>query len=191
MLLAYLIHDIIHRDAPHQSADTVNDRDGHNVVFVDDLCDLLNAVAVVHSDRVFLHHMLDLRDRGIGDHLLQRQDTAQSFVVIYYINIIDLTDLLGLLAHLFNTFGHTPILVHHDHLRTHQTTGGILIVFQQIDNITGLLYVFDVRKDLFLRVLIQFTHQIYRIIRIHVIDESLGDQLVREFFQELVSIFLV
>ena len=135
--------------------------------------------------------MLDLGDGGIGDHLLQGQHAAQSIIVIHHIDIIDLADLLGLLTHLLDTFGHTPILVHHDHLRTHQTTGGILVVFQQIDNVTGLLHVFDVRKNLLLRVLVQLTHQIYRVIRIHVIDEPFGDQLIRKLLQEFVSILLV
>lgn len=82
-----------------------------------------------------------------------------------------------------DTFGHTPILVHHDHLGTHQTAGGVLVVFQQVHDITSLLYVLDMRKDLLLGILVQLTHQVNGIIRFHVIDETLGDKLIGKFLQ--------
>ena len=129
--------------------------------------------------------MIDLRDGRISDQLLQGEDSAKALIIVNYIDVIDLIHVFSLLAHLFDTFGHTPILVHHDHLGTHQTTGGVLVVFQQVHDITGLLYVLDMRKELLLGILVQLTHQVNGIIRFHVIDE------MRKQAEEMSEIYYV
>ena len=111
------------------------------------------------------------------------EHSAQAFVVVYYVYIIDFIHVFGLLAHLVDTLGHTPILVHHDHFGTHQTAGGIFVVFQQVDDIARLLNVFDVRKNLFLGIFVQLTHQVYSVVGLHVVHEAFGNQFVRKFLQ--------
>ena len=96
-----------------------------------------------------------------------------------------------MLAHFVDTFGHTPIFVHHDHFGPHQTTGGVFVVFQQVDDITRLLYVFDVRKNFFLGIFVQLTHQVYSVVGLHIVHEAFGNQFVREFLQQLVTVFFV
>ena len=182
-MLAYLIHNVVDRDTSYQTSDTIDYGQGYQVVFLDRLRNLLDTVAVANGDRVFFHDMLDLGDGWVGNQFLQGEHAFQALVVVHYIYIIDLAHLLRLLAHLVDTFGHTPILVHHDHLGTHQTAGGVLVVFQQVHDITGLLYVLDMRKDLLLGILVQLTHQVNGIIRFHVIDETLGDKLIGKFLQ--------
>ena len=137
----------------------------------------------MHGNRVFLHYMFDFRDRRVGDQFLERKNASQALVIIHYIDIIDFVHILRLLAHLIDTFGHTPILVHHNHLGTHQTTGSIFVILQQVDDISSLLDVLDVRKNFFLRIFVQLTHQVNRIIGIHVVYKAFGDELVRKFFQ--------
>ena len=122
--------------------------------------------------------MLDLRDGRVGDQPLEGKYAFQPFVVVYDIYIIDFVHIFRLLAHFVNTLRHTPVLVDHDHFRTHQTTGGIFIIFQQVDDVAGLFDVFNVRKDLFLCIFVQLTHQVYRVVGFHIVDEAFGDQFV-------------
>ena len=119
--------------------------------------------------------MFYFRYRGRCDHLFQWKYSAKAFIIIYYIYIVDIVEFFGLLAHLFQTFGHTPVFVDGYHFRTHQTTGSIFIILQQVDNVSCLLDVFNVRKYFFLFILIQFTHQVYCVVRIHIVNEAFGN----------------
>ena len=178
MLFAYFVHYVVDGDASDQASDTVYYRQGYQVVFLDRFGHLFDAVALAYRDRLLLHHMFDLGNGRVGDQPLERENTFQAFVVVYHIYIIDLVHVFGLLTHFLDTLGHTPILVDHDHFRTHQTTGSVFVVFQQVDDIARLLHVFDVRKDLFLGVFVQFTHQVYGVVGLHIVDEAFGDQFV-------------
>ena len=145
----------------------------------------------MHGNRIFLHHVFHFGYRRRRNHLFEREDTSQTFVVVNDIYIIDFVQLFRLLTHLFQTFGHTPVLVDEYHFRTHQTTGGIFVVFQQVDNVTCLFNVLDVRKNLFLLIFIEFTHQVYGIVRIHVVNEAFGDCLRRKHFEQFfTSVFV-
>ena len=135
--------------------------------------------------------MLDLRDGRISDQLLQGEDSAKALIIVNYIDVIDLIHVFSLLAHLVDTFGHTPILVHHDHFGTHQSTGSVFIVFQEVDDVARLFYVFDVRKNLFLGIFVQLTHQVYSVVGLHIVHEAFGNQFVRKFFQQLVTVFFI
>ena len=173
MVFPDFIHHVVDGDTSHQAADAIDDRQGDKVVLLDCLGYFLDAITIAHSYRVLLHDVLDARDTGARDHLLQRQDTFQLLIVINNIDVVDFIHLLGLLTHFVDTLRHTPVFIDGNHLRTHQTTGGILVVLQQIDDITRLLDILDVRKDFFLPVLVQLTHEVHGIIRLHVVHEAL------------------
>ncbi len=42
---------------------------------------------------------------------------------------------------LFDAFGHTPVFVDNQHLGAHQTSGGVFVIFQQVDDVAGLFNV--------------------------------------------------
>ena len=94
--------------------------------------------------RFFPHHVLHFGYGRAGDHFLQREHTAQPLVIVYYIYIIDFVHIFRLDAHFLQTFGHTPVFVYDYHFGTHQSTGSVFVIFQQIDNVSGLFYVFNV-----------------------------------------------
>ena len=54
-------------------------------------------------------------------------------------------EILGLHPHLLNTLRHAPVLVDNDHFRTHQTAGGVLVIFKEVYNVTGLFDVVNMR----------------------------------------------
>ena len=143
------------------------------------------------GNRVLLHHVFHLGNRRTGNHLFQREYTAQTFIVVYHIYIIYLVHFFCLQSHFAQAFGHTPVLVHNHHFRTHQTTGGVFVVFQQVDDVACLFDVFNVRKHLFLLVLVHFTDDVYGIVRIHVVDKALGDGFRGKYFEEFLSCILV
>lgn len=53
------------------------------------------------------------------------------------------------------------------------------------------LDVFDVRKNFFLLVFVEVTHQVYGIIRVHVVHKALGDCFRRDHFEELFTNVLI
>ena len=126
---------------------------------------------------VFLHHVLHLRDRGRGNHLLEWKDALQTFFVIDHIDVVDFVELLGLHAHLLEALGHTPVLVDGHHLGAHQSAGGVFVVLQQVHDVASLLNVLDVREHLLLLVLVELAHQVNGIVGVHIIHEALGDGL--------------
>ena len=91
--------------------------------------------------------MLDFRHRGVGEHHLQWQRAAQAVVVVDNVDIVYFVHVFGLQAHLFDTLGHRPVFVDHNHLGAHQAAGGVLVILQQVYDVAGLLYVVDVRYD--------------------------------------------
>ncbi len=133
---------------------------------------------------IFPHHMLHLGDRRRGYHFLQREYTLQPFVIVNDIYVVDFVQLFGLQAHFFQAFRHTPVLVDGYHFRTHQTTGGVFIVLQEVNDVSGLFYIFNVRKYFFLFLFVEFTHQVYGIVRVHIIHKPLGNGFRRKKFQE-------
>ncbi len=44
--------------------------------------------------------MLDLRDGGVGDHLLERQHTLQTVLIIDHVDVINIIQVFRLVAHL-------------------------------------------------------------------------------------------
>ena len=110
----------------------------------------------------------------------------QPFVIVNDIYVVDFVQLFGLQAHLFQAFRHTPVLVDGYHFRTHQTTGGIFIVLQEVYDVSGLLYILNMRQYLFFFLLVEVTHQVYGIVRIHIIHKPLGNGFRRQKFQEFL-----
>ena len=51
--------------------------------------------------------------------------------------------------------------------------------------------VLDVRKNLFLFVLVQFTHQVYGVVRIHIIHKPLGDCFGRKHIEKFLTGVLI
>ena len=86
---------------------------------------------------------LILDTEGVGDKLFEREGAAQAVVVVNHIHVVDLVHILGLHPELLDAFGHAPVFVDHEHFRTHQTAGGVLVVFQQVDDVAGLVNVVD------------------------------------------------
>ena len=175
----------------YQSADTVHHRDGNKVILFDGLRHFVDGSVYVYGDRVFLHHVFHFGDRRGGDHLLEREDSPQAFIVVNDIYIIYFVQFFGLLAHFLQTLGHTPVLVHDYHFGAHQTTGGVFVIFQEVHDVSCLFDVFDVRKNFFLLVFVEVTHQVYGIIRVHVVHKALGDCFRRDHFEELFTNVLI
>ena len=96
-----------------------------------------------------------------------------------------------MLAHLPQALRHTPVLIHYHHLSTHQTAGGILIIFQQVNDVACLVNVINLFQHFLLLLVIHVTDNLHSIVGIHVIDESFGDDIRRNDVQKLVSSVLV
>ena len=151
----------------------------------------LDGIVGAYRDRVFFHDVLYLRGRRVGNHLFQREYAAQLVVVVDHIHIVYFVHVFGLAAHLFYALGHTPILVYDDHFGTHETTGRVLVIFQQVDDVSGLFHVVDVGKHLFLCIFVEVAYEVYRIIGFEVVDVFLGDGFARHLFEELSSVVFV
>ena len=186
-LLAHLVHDVVDGNLSHEPPDAVHYRQGHEVVFLDDLHHLVDGCVHVYRDGVFLHHVFHLRHRGRRDHLLQREDALQAFVVVDDVDVVDFVQLLGLHAHFLQTLGHTPVLVHGHHFRAHESARGVLVILQQVYDVASLFDVLDVREDLLLLVLVEAAHQVYGVVRVHVVHELLGDGFRGEQLEELLA----
>ena len=136
------------------------------------------------GDRIFPHHMLYLGDRRGSYHFLQWEYPLQTVFVIDDVYVVNFIQLFSLQAHFLQALRHTPVFIDSHHFRTHQTTGSVFIIFQQVNDVTGLFYIFDVRKYFLLLVFIEFAHQVYGIVRVHIIHETFGNGLRRKKFQE-------
>ena len=145
----------------------------------------------MHGDRIFFHDVLDLRNRRAGNHFLERKYPAQPFVVVHHVHIIDLIHFFCLDTHFAKTFGHTPVFVNDHHFRTHETAGRIFVVFQQVNNVTGLFDVLNVRKYFLLFVFVHFPDDVYGIVRIHVVYKTFGNGFRRKKFQKTLSYVFV
>jgi CBS domain-containing protein len=127
-----------------QDVETDDHGNGHQVILFNGLYHLFNGRIHMDGNRVLLHHVFHLGNRRTGNHLFQWEYTAQTFIVVYHIYIIYLVHFFCLQSHFAQAFGHTPVLVHNHHFRTHQTTGGVFVVFQQVDDVACLFDVFNV-----------------------------------------------
>ena len=134
--------------------------------------------------------MLYFRHRGVGDHLLQREHALEAMVVIDNIYIVDFVHILGLHTHLFKALGHTPVLVHDNHLRAHKSAGSVIVIFQEVDDVAGLLHVVDVRNHLIAILLIKVLDKVNGIIGVEVL-ERLGNLLLGHIGKELSALVLV
>ena len=190
-MLTNFIHDVVYGDLPHKPSDTVDNRNGYQVIFLNGLYHIVYRCVYAYRNGVFPHHVFNLGYRRGGNHLFQWKHSLQAVFVVDDIDIIDLIQLLSLLAHLFQALRHTPVLVYDHHFSTHQTTGGVFVVLQQVYDVSCLFDVFNVRKNFFLFLFIQLTHQVYGIIRIHVVHKAFGNGFRREYFQEFFTDILI
>ena len=191
MLLTHLIHHVIDGDDALEPPEGIDDRYGDEVVLVKGLDHRIHGVALVEDDGIGEHHVPDLADGGIGDDGLRRQDADQSLQVIDDVDVVDLVQLLGLTAHLVEAHGHGPIGIHHDHLLPHHTTGGVLIVVEEVDDIARLLQVRDMGEDRILPLAPQVADQVGGIVGIHILDDLRGDLLLRHEGEDLTTPVLV
>ncbi len=126
----------------------------------------------------------------MGYEFFERKSAAQTVLVVDDIDIIDLVHVLGLHPHLLYALGHAPVFVYHNHFRTHQTAGRILVILQKVDDVAGLLYVVDVAENLLAVILVKLLNNVDRIIRIKVFD-LLGDIGHIHLREKLGSVVLV
>ena len=94
-------------------------------------------------------------------------------------------------AHFPQTGKNRPVLVNHDQFLCHQTTCRVFVVVQQIYDIPGLFQVFHMRKHFVLLFIRHAGNQVRRVIRIHVVDESAGNDFGREGFNKMYPFFFV
>ncbi len=127
--------------------------------------------------------MLYLRHIRMGYELFERERASQTVFIVHNVDIIDLVHILGLHPHLPDTFRHTPILVNHDHLRTHESAGCVLVIFQEVYDVTGLFHIVYVGKNLVAVFLVKFLNDVYRVIRVkmlYLFGDILGIHLGKE-----------
>lgn len=134
--------------------------------------------------------MLDFRYRGVCEHHLQRQRAAQAVVVVDNVDIIDFVHVFGLQAHLLDTLGHRPVFVDHNHLGAHQAAGGVLVIFQQVYDVAGLLNVVDVRYDFVALFFVELLYQVNGVVGVEVVN-LLGDFLGRHVLDKFQTLVLV
>ena len=175
----------------HQTTYRVDNRHGHKVIFLEVDGHLVEGHVGLHRHGVGLHHILDFGDRGVGDEFLQREGAAQSVVVVDDIDVIDLVHVLGLHPELFDALGHRPVLVDHKHLGTHQTTGGVLVIFEKVDDVARLLHVVDVGDHLVAVLLVKVLDEVNRVVGVEMVDIQTGDFLGVHVAEELPSVILV
>mgnify|MGYP000310962284 CR=1 FL=1 len=95
-----------------------------------------------------------------------------------------------LLSHLPDAGGNSPVLIDTDELLGHQSSRGVLVVTQQVDDIPCLVHVLDVQEDLLFFLFIEIPYDIGSIIRIHMVDE-LGSNYIRgKDLQETLPVIL-
>ena len=143
-----------------------------------------------HADGVGLHHVLDLGCRGVGDGGLEREDALQAVIIVNDIDVINLIQVLGLLAHRLDAVGHRHILVDDNHLGGHVTTGGILVILQQVNDVARLLHVIDVADDVLTVLLVKLLDHVNGIVGVHLLH-LLGDFLVGHQLHQVMTLVLV
>ena len=178
-------------DTAKQPADRVHNRHRHKVVFLEVKSHIVYRRIGFHGYGILLHHMLDFGNGRVGDKFLQWQYAAQTVVIVHHIYVVNLIDILCLHPHLLDAFGHTPVLVYHNHLGAHETTGGIFVVFQKVDDVASLFHIVDVRQDFITVLLIEFLDYIHSIVGVEVVDKLLGNLLGRHGGEELATVVLV
>ena len=99
----------------------------------------------------------------------------EPFIIVNYVNIVDFVHVFSLYSHFPETLWHTPVLFYDNHFCTHESTGCIFVVFQKIDDISGLFNIFNMRKNFFLLVFVHFADDVNGIVRIHVVNKTFGD----------------
>ena len=93
-------------------------------------------------------------------------------------------------THLLDAFGHTPVFVDYNHLGAHQTSGGVLVILEQVDDVTCLLYVVDMAENLVALVGIEFLNNIYSIVGVEVFN-LFGDILGIHFAEQTGTFILI
>ena len=94
----------------------------------------LVAVPVVDSigrlvGRITVDDVMDeVREQAERDYQLA-SGLSQAFFIVHYIDVVNFVHFLGLDTHLTEAFRHTPVFLHNDHFRTHETTGSIFVIF--------------------------------------------------------------
>ena len=130
-------------------------------------------------------------DRGVCNQCFEWQNAAQFVVIVHDIYVVNLVHVLGLHAHLLYAFGHRPVFVDHDHLRAHQTAGGVLVIFEEVDDVAGLLHVVDMREDFVAVVLVELLYKVNGLVGFEVVNHLLSNFFCRHVGEELVAVLLV
>ena len=190
-LFTYFVHNVVDSDATYQSSYAVNDGQSDQVIFFDRLGHCLDRIVGTYRDGVFLHDMLYLRSRGVGNHFFQREYPAQFVVIVYHIHIIYLVHVFGLAPHFLHTLGHAPVFVYDNHFGSHETASRVFVVFQEVDYVAGLFGIVDMGEYLLLRFFIEVSYQVYGIVGIEVVDILFGDGFARHLFEEFFTVVLI
>lgn len=67
----------------------------------------------------------------------------------------------------------------------------IFVVFQQVDDVSGLLYVVDMGEHLFLCIFVEVSYQVDSVVGVEVVDIFFGDGFARQFFEEFLTVVLI
>ena len=189
-LLTHLVHDVVDGDLAGEPAYGVYHGHGHEVVFLEVDGHLIYRSIRMHLHRVGLHHVLYLRHRRVGDHLLQRKDTLEAVVVVDHIYIIYLVEVCGLPAHFLKALRHRPVLVDGYVFGAHEAAGGVFGVVEEVDDVGGLLHVIDMLDHLLPIFLIEFLDEVDGVVGVEFVDK-LADLLRLHVLDEFLTVFLV
>ncbi len=126
----------------------------------------------------------------MGYKLLEREHAFQLRIVVDNVDVVYLVHVLGLHSHLLDGLGHRPVFVNDNHLRAHKAAGGVFVVFQEVDDVAGLLYVVDVREDFVALVFVEGLDEVHGVVRVEVVD-LLCDFLGGHVAEELAAVVLV
>ncbi len=91
---------------------------------------------------------------------------------------------------MLDAFWHAPVLVHDDHFCAHEAAGGVLIIFKQVDDVSGLLHIVDMGQDLVALFLVELLDDVDGIVCVEVVD-LFGDLLGRHVVEQLEPVILV
>ena len=123
-------------------------------------------------------------------HLLEREDTFEAVVIIHHVDVIDIVEVFGLSAHLFETIRHGEVFIHHDHLRAHKTAGGVLVILKKVYDITGLFHVVDMRDHLIAVLLVEFLYKVDGIVSVEEVD-IMAYLLRVHTLKQFLTVFLI
>lgn len=116
------------------------------------------------------------------------EEPPEPFVIVNHIHIIKSHPSPRLRPHLFQTLGHTPILVHHDHFGTHKSPTVSSSYFNRSTISPACSTSSICERILPLRIFAKLTHQVNRIVGLHEVDKALGNQLAGKLLQKFTPV---